>query len=132
MNIQAEHARASRRLTGRAAIITGGARGLGAAIALRFALEGADVALIDVADAREAAAMIASRAPKARVASFLADVTGKATVASVFAEVAERFGPADILVNNVGGGGSPARLLVDLDEEHWDGSLASNLKSSFL
>lgn len=119
-----------RRLDGRVAVVAGGAQGLGAAIALRLASEGARLAIIDISDPNPVLARIADLASQAE--AFVADVTNKMDVTRVFKEIASRFQAMDILVNNVGGGGSPARLLVDLEEEHWDGSLANNLKSSFL
>ena len=121
------------RLAGCVAVVTGGGQGIGQAISLRFASEGADVAIVDVVDAEPACALIAEIArSNDRSAAFSADVTKKPEVERAFSAVLKRFGRIDILVNNVGGGGSPARPLIELDEEHWDGSLASNLKSSFL
>ncbi len=83
----------SGRLAGRVAIVTGAARGIGAAIARRFALEGARVALLDIdADAVQAEA--------ARVggAAYVCDVADRAGVEAAVAAI----GPADILVNNAG------------------------------
>jgi NAD(P)-dependent dehydrogenase (short-subunit alcohol dehydrogenase family) len=119
-----------RRLERRVAVVTGGAQGLGAAIALRLASEGAKLAIVDISDPESVLAKIADLGSQGR--AFAADVTRKTDVERVFGEIASCFETLDILVNNVGGGGSPARLLVDLEEDHWDGSLASNLKSSFL
>lgn len=115
------------RLAGRSAVVTGGATGLGAAIAQRYLAEGARVAVVDLASADQSAGE-----PVAVARNFTADVTRKEDVIRVFGEIEAQFGIPDILVNNVGGGGSPAQLLVDLEEKHWDGSLASNLKSAFL
>jgi len=121
------------RLAGRVAVVTGGGQGIGQAISVRFASEGAIIAMVDVADAQTAIELITDISQsKDNSAAFCADVTKKSEVDRIFGAILKRFGRIDILVNNVGGGGSPARPLVELDEEHWDGSLASNLKSSFL
>jgi 3-oxoacyl-[acyl-carrier protein] reductase/meso-butanediol dehydrogenase/(S,S)-butanediol dehydrogenase/diacetyl reductase len=59
-------------------------------------------------------------------------MTVRADVQRVFDQVFGHFGRIDILVNNVGGGGSPARPLLELEEVHWTGSIANNLTSTFL
>ncbi len=111
-----------RRLDGLVAVVTGGNGGLGSAIADRLASEGAGTALIDIGEPRE----------DARFPTFVADLTRVSEVGSAFDAISARFGAIDILVNNVGGGGSPARHLVDLDVEYWNASLANNLTSTFL
>jgi 3-oxoacyl-[acyl-carrier protein] reductase len=85
------------RLAGKRALITGAARGIGAAIAARFRDEGADVIVndLDLAQARATADRLGGRA-------VAADVADSASVAAMFAEVG---GPIDILVNNAGIGG---------------------------
>jgi NAD(P)-dependent dehydrogenase (short-subunit alcohol dehydrogenase family) len=88
------------RLEGRIAIVTGGARGLGAAAAVRLAAEGAQVGILDVRDAATTCAQI--RATGGVCESWLCDVTDEAQVAAAFQAIEQRFGGVDILVNNAG------------------------------
>jgi len=94
------------RLDGRIAIVTGGSKGIGLAIVRRFLADGATVAIIDLA------------APPHDLAQpstyFRADVTSRDDVVRVFAEISATVGRTDILVNNVGGGGSPPLPLIDI------------------
>jgi len=86
------------RLKGRTAIVTGAARGIGAAIAARFAAEGANVAIADILDTGPAAAGLAQSG--AAVLAVQADVTSESEVSSLCVQTAKRFGGIDILVNN--------------------------------
>jgi NAD(P)-dependent dehydrogenase (short-subunit alcohol dehydrogenase family) len=89
-------------LTGRIALVTGGAQGIGRAIAEGLAANGAEVALVDVAgDAVEEAAR-ELRAAGRSAAAYAADVSDVAGMESVAAEVCARFGGIDILINNAG------------------------------
>jgi len=87
------------RLAGRTAVITGGAQGLGRGIALAFASEGADVALVDVQDelARATATEVAARGVEAE--AYECDVSVRSDVDAMAEQVVERFGRVDILVN---------------------------------
>jgi NAD(P)-dependent dehydrogenase (short-subunit alcohol dehydrogenase family) len=109
------------RLEGKTAIVTGGGSGIGHAICLRFAAEGASVVVADIAGERaeEVAAEIGGRAMQA-------DVKVAADVARMV-EAAER---VDVLVNNAGYG--TANDLLEIDEESWDDEVAMNLKATFL
>jgi 3-oxoacyl-[acyl-carrier protein] reductase len=89
------------RLKGKRAVVTGGAQGIGAAIARRFAIEGAHVAVLDL-DAGAAAAVLG--APHVGIAC---DVTDTASVDRAFAEVKAALGGVDVLVNNAGRGSAP-------------------------
>lgn len=90
------------RLKGRAAVVTGGAAGIGAAVARVFLAEGAGVMLVD----RSAEALASTRAalltalPDARVVTALADVADEAAFAQAIADAEAAFGALDILVNN--------------------------------
>ncbi len=92
------------KLQDRVAIVTGAARGIGKAIALRFAADGAVVAVDDI-DVECAGAVVAEiLASGGRAAAYDADVTDGEQVRAMMDAVLERFGKVDILVNNAGGG----------------------------
>lgn len=89
-----------RGLRGRKALVTGGARGLGAAAALRLAEEGVDVGILDRDDAR--ATVERARGHGVRAESVSADVRDEAAVNGAMGAIVERFGGIDVLVNNAG------------------------------
>lgn len=91
------------RLNGKVAIVTGGARGIGAAIALRFAAEGARVVLADImaAEGHATARAIAAQTG-ARVIAVACDVADEASVVAMVQACKDRLGAADVLVNNAG------------------------------
>jgi NAD(P)-dependent dehydrogenase (short-subunit alcohol dehydrogenase family) len=101
-------------LSGRVAVVTGGARGIGRAIAERFAKSGARVAIWDVDAA--AAEQVASEIGDA--IGLACDVTAPATIAGALAETEARLGPPDILVNNAGIAG-PNFPLDDYPATEW-------------
>lgn len=92
------------KLEGRVALITGAGSGIGRAIALRFAEEGASVAVNDVVAEAAAKTVDAMGGARQRGFAIPADVSSSADVKAMFARVAERFGGLDILVNNAGVG----------------------------
>lgn len=118
------------RLEGRVALVTGAASGIGAATALRFAREGALLALTDVA--RDALERVAAdvRAAGAKVAATQGDVSRKADVDRVIAQATEAFGRVDVLVNNAGI--TRDAMATKLSEEQWDAVIDVNLKGTFL
>ena len=118
------------RLEGKIAVVTGGGRGIGRAIAERFAAEGADVVVNyrqDEAAARSCAASIEAAGRRALVVR--ADVSRRAEVRALFAHTVERFGRFDILVNNAGI--NRVCLFEEITDQDWDDILAVNLKGPF-
>ncbi len=116
--------------TGKTAIVTGAARGIGRAIAERFATEGADLALCDLnadwlADTAKAVA-----AKGVRAECFAVDVSCGESVKKAVDAVAAAFGKIDILVNNAGI--TKDGFLARMSEEDWDAVLSVNLKGTFL
>lgn len=128
-------------LEGKVALVTGaaGQRGIGRAIALRLAREGADVAVNDLRDEpvdnwgglRQVVGEIEVLGRRALGCS--GDVTNAADVERIVSETIDRFGRIDILVNNAGSKAGPDRVpVVDLDEAVFDRVLAVNAKGTFL
>ncbi len=117
-------------LKGKVAIVTGGSRGIGRAIALRLAADGADVAVC--ARNGEAAAETASLVEAAGVRSLSrsVDVTDTEQVGDFVKAVSETLGGLDILVNNAGI--TRDNLLMRMKEEDWDTVLETNLKGAFI
>jgi NAD(P)-dependent dehydrogenase (short-subunit alcohol dehydrogenase family) len=118
-------------LSGRVALITGGAKGIGRGIALKFAGEGCSIAIADI-NTKEANATIVEVTKKGQKGLALkCDTTDSKQVKDTVNSVVDKFGKIDILVNNAGG--LPREfLLEDLPEEEWDKVLDLNLKSGFL
>ena len=116
---------------GKTALVTGGSRGIGRAIAVEFARHGADVALIgrDADALKESAHLCAEARPGGVAEIFQADVTDQAAVDSVVGEAASRFGRIDYAVANAGQ--SADALLLRLRPETIDRMIDVNLKSAF-
>jgi NAD(P)-dependent dehydrogenase (short-subunit alcohol dehydrogenase family) len=119
------------RLDGKIALVTGGGKGLGKAMATALAEAGADVALAGrtLATCQESAAEIAASSGR-RARAFAVDVTRSDDVTRLTAEVAQDLGPIDILVNNAGNNIRGATH--ELSEADWDSVLDTNLKGPFL
>lgn len=91
-----------KRLNQRVAVVTGAARGIGQAIAVAFAVEGARLVLVDLADLRETTSLISRTASRTRPQLMRADVSSEGDAASVAEHALAEFGRIDILVNNAG------------------------------
>ena len=117
-------------LDGRIAIVTGAARGIGQAIAVKLASEGADVALCDVEKDWLAETVDLITATERRVKCFAVDVSNGAAVQTAVDQIIKTFGKIDILVNNAGI--TRDNLLIRMSEEDWDKVLQVNLKGAFL
>jgi NAD(P)-dependent dehydrogenase (short-subunit alcohol dehydrogenase family) len=120
------------RLEGKVAVVTGGGRNVGEAIAVRFAQEGARVAVVDLDEerAQRTVDLVEKEAPGAAVA-VVCDVSDSASVQRMADAVVEAFGGVDVLVNNVAITDRGATVL-DLDEAEWDRVLKVTLTSVFL
>jgi NAD(P)-dependent dehydrogenase (short-subunit alcohol dehydrogenase family) len=118
------------KLTDKVAIVTGAAAGIGRAIALAFAREGAHVVLADVEGERVKQVEQELQQQSPRSWSVQANVTERSQVEAMVEKAVGTFGRVDILVNNAGGGGGVNGLMVS--DEDWDRIITLNLKSQFL
>jgi 3-oxoacyl-[acyl-carrier protein] reductase len=119
------------RLADKTAVVTGGARGIGRAIAEAFAQEGADVAIADLAPEQSAGEVLeAIRAHGRRALYVQTDVSQEAPVRAMVDRVLSEFGRVDILVNDAGIFSQV--LLHEMTAEQWDKVIAVNLRSVFL
>ena len=117
-------------LDGKVALVTGAARGIGKAIALKFAQEGADVAFTDLVineAAEETISEIAAYGHK--VKGYASNAANFDETHAVVEEILKEFGHIDILVNNAGI--TKDGLVMRMTEEQWDAVIAVNLKSAF-
>jgi 3-oxoacyl-[acyl-carrier protein] reductase len=117
-------------LTGKIALVTGAAQGIGRDIALALATDGADVAICDVnlEAAQKTAGDIEAKGRKSL--ALKANVAASADVTAMIDQVVEKFGRIDILVNNAGI--TRDGLILRMKEEDWDLVLSINLKGAFL
>ena len=117
-------------LTGKTAIVTGAARGIGKAIALKFAAEGANVAFTDLVideNGLNTEKEIAAFGVKAK--GYASNAASFEDTEKVVAQIKEEFGSIDILVNNAGI--TKDGLMMRMSEAQWDAVIAVNLKSAF-
>ena len=118
-------------LTGKVALVTGGSRGLGRAIAVAFAAQGADVAVNYRGNAQAAEETVASiRATGRQSEAIQGDTSaGREAAEAIVKATLDAFGRVDILVNNAGI--TRDNLLMRMDAEEWDSVLATNLGGPF-
>jgi 3-oxoacyl-[acyl-carrier protein] reductase len=117
------------RLTGRVAVITGAARGIGKATAFKMVREGASVALLDILSEEVARVAQDLQANGGKTLGMKADVRHKDEVDEAVERTLKHFGKVDILVNNAGVV-NPA-LLEDVEEKDWEEVIGVNLKGTF-
>ena len=117
-------------LDGKVALITGAARGIGKAIALKFAEEGADVAFTDLVINEAAEQTVAElEAFGHKVKAYASNAASFDETHAVVEEIQKEFGHIDILVNNAGI--TKDGLMLRMTEQQWDAVLTVNLKSAF-
>ena len=117
-------------LAGKTALITGATRGIGRAIALRFAAEGADVAFTYRSQHEAAQSLVSElEAMGVRAKAYTSDAASFEDAHKVVEDVKETFGRNDVLVNNAGI--TKDGLMMRMDEAQWAAVIATNLKSAF-
>ena len=117
-------------LEGKVAIVTGAARGIGKAIALKFAAEGADIAFTDLnidENAKKTEAEIAALGVK--VKAYASNAANFEDTHTVVEEILKDFGHIDVLINNAGI--TKDGLMMRMTEQQWDAVINVNLKSAF-
>ncbi|MFF1837248.1 SDR family NAD(P)-dependent oxidoreductase [Streptomyces sp. NPDC058231] len=114
----------------RTALVTGAARGIGAAVARQLARDGLAVGVLDLDEADCAGTVRAIRDDGGSATAVAADVADEAAVTSAVARVAAELGPPTVLVNNAGVG--PRADLVEMTTDQWDAVLGVNLRGPFL
>ena len=120
----------SRGGTGRTAVVTGSARGIGAATALRLAQDGHAVAVVDLEESAAKGTADAIVEAGGRAIAVGADVADAAAVEAAVARVSEELSPPTILINNAGI--TRDNLIFKMDESDWDAVMGVHLKGSFL
>ena len=118
-----------RRFEEKTVVVTGGSRGIGRAIALRFAAEGARV-VVSANEQRAENVAAEARAAGGEAVAVLADVVDKAQVQNLYEEAEKRFGGVDVSVQNAGV--ITIAKIEDMTEDEWDRVMAVNTKGVFL
>ena len=115
---------------GQVVLVTGAGRGIGKAIALAFARDGAKVAVNDINPSSCEAVAQEIRSGGGEAAAFHADVSNKLAVQAMLIDLEDRWGRVDVLINNAGV--EPHKPIVQLDEWDWDRTIDVNLKGAFI
>lgn len=118
------------RLSGKVALVTGGSHGIGQAVVLRFAKEGAKVALCGRGKAALEETVAQIREQGGEALAFETDVSNKAQVDRLIDGIVEQWGRLDIVVNNAGI--CEVSPFLDITEDQWDRHMNINLKGAFL
>jgi len=118
------------KLSDKVAIVTGGGKGIGRAIALQLAKDGADVVIVDVDSAGGGRVSRSIRDTGRESIAMQTDVSRAGEIASMVDATMAKFGRIDILVNNAGV--SSMAPVVDLEEDKWDVTMDINAKGQFL
>mgnify|MGYP000165689096 CR=1 FL=1 len=118
-------------LTGKTAVVTGGSRGIGAAIVRKLASQGANVAVVYAGSQALAEELCAQCAAEfsGKAVAYRCDVADFTAVKDLMAQIKKEFGTVDILVNNAGI--TKDGLMMRMSEAQWDAVLTVNLKSAF-
>jgi 3-oxoacyl-[acyl-carrier protein] reductase len=121
-----------KQLTDHVALVTGGSRGIGKAIAEKLASLGSAVAICARDSARLQSTAASLRAHGERIYAQVADVTNPGDIAALVKTTEEKLGPITLLINNAGIGNPGFGAIQDKSENDWDQVLDTNLKSVFL
>ena len=119
------------RIRDKVAVVTGAGSGIGKAIALRLADEGAIVVATDLNEENARAVVVEITDGEKNGMALRVDATKEADVDRMIAETLKAYGTVDILVNNVGGGGG-STFITKFSTQDWDRTIELNLKSAFL
>jgi 3-oxoacyl-[acyl-carrier protein] reductase len=120
------------KLAGKTAVITGGGRDIGAAIAVKLASEGANVAINYFASSAGADATVAKiQTAGGKAIAVQGDLNNQADVDTLIAKTMDAFGSIDVLVNNAGGL-IARKKIAEMELEHWNAVMTLNLTSTFM
>lgn len=117
-------------MTGKVALVTGAANGIGKATAKRLARDGIAIGVLDLLEDGASTVADEINASGGKAIALAADVADRRSVAAALARLREAFGPVTIVVNNAGITGF--KPFLELTDEEWDRMLAINLKSAFI
>jgi NAD(P)-dependent dehydrogenase (short-subunit alcohol dehydrogenase family) len=121
------------RLSGRSAVVTGGAKGIGRHYAEALAAEGAEVMIADIADGAPLAEELAGKYGRNSIASMACDVSSESSVQTLVQATLERFGKIDVLVNNAAlFAPLQEQPFTEIDVDLWDKVMSVNLRGVFL
>ena len=117
-------------LNGKVALITGASKGIGRAVALRFADQGANVAFTYLSSVEKGEALVSELEAKGvKARGYRSDASNYEAAQQLISDVVADFGTMDVLINNAGI--TRDNLLMRMSEEHWDEIMNINLKSCF-